>query len=127
MRPLLSIFLLLSMTKGQVPIKQQVDLTKNQPSSRRFFSDDKGNIFMRVNVWGHVGKPGSITVNDIRGDLDIEDGSGEVNVKDIAGAITIDDGSGSISVNGAGSLFIEESGSGGLDIKNVKGAVEIDE
>lgn len=50
---------------------------------------------------------GSITGDDIRGNVVIEDGSGEINIRGVKGDVQIDDGS------------------GGIDLRNVDGAVDI--
>jgi len=39
-------------------------MTQHQVSSKRYFTDEFGNILMNVNVWGHVNKPGRHVVYD---------------------------------------------------------------
>ena len=59
---------------------------------------------------------GSIRVADIAGDIVIDDGSGSIVVTEIAGDVSIDDGSGSISVTNAGGKVTVSDGSGSIDV-----------
>ena len=43
---------------AQSNIAEQPTFSDFQISSERYLTDDKGNIMMYVNVWGHVGSPG---------------------------------------------------------------------
>lgn len=59
---------------------------------------------------------GSIRVSDVQGGVAIEDGSGSIVVTDVAGDVSIDDGSGSISVINAGGKVTVSDGSGSIDV-----------
>lgn len=59
---------------------------------------------------------GSIRVSDVQGGVAIEDGSGSIVVTDAAGDVSIDDGSGSISVMNAGGKVTVSDGSGSIDV-----------
>ena len=43
---------------AQSNIAEQPTFSDFQISSERYLTDDKGNIMMYVNVWGHVGQSG---------------------------------------------------------------------
>ena len=49
---------------AQSNIAEQPTFSDFQISSERYLTDDKGNIMMYVNVWGHAGSPGSHVVYD---------------------------------------------------------------
>ena len=43
---------------SQSNIAEEPTFSDFQISSERYLTDEKGNIMMYVNIWGHVGKPG---------------------------------------------------------------------
>ena len=43
---------------AQNDIAEEPTFSDFQISSERYLTDEKGNIMMYVNIWGHVGKPG---------------------------------------------------------------------
>jgi hypothetical protein len=43
---------------AQNNIAEEPTFSDFQISSERYLTDDKGNIMMYVNIWGHVGQPG---------------------------------------------------------------------
>ena len=49
---------------AQSNIAEQPTFSDFQISSERYLTDDKGNIMMNVNVWGHVGAAGHHLVYD---------------------------------------------------------------
>ena len=50
--------LLFGLLFPQGDVTAQPTFSDFQISSERYLTDDKGNIMMNVNVWGHVGSPG---------------------------------------------------------------------
>ena len=50
--------LLLALLFPQGDVAEQPTFSDFQISSERYLNDEKGNIMMYVNVWGHVGTPG---------------------------------------------------------------------
>jgi hypothetical protein len=50
--------LLLALLFPQGDVAEQPTFSDFQISSERYLNDEKGNIMMYVNVWGHVGSPG---------------------------------------------------------------------
>jgi len=50
--------LLLALLFPQGDLAEQPTFSDFQISSERYLNDEKGNIMMYVNVWGHVGSPG---------------------------------------------------------------------
>lgn len=68
---------------------------------------------------------GSITVDNITGDLTINDGSGNITINNIAGDLMINDGSGSIHAEMIKGSVRVEDGSGGITINNVEQGVTI--
>ena len=70
---------------------------------------------------------GSMTVQDVGGDVTIDDGSGDIRVARLGGRLEIDDGSGDIDVREvAGDIAIDD-GSGDLDVIKVGGGVKVDD
>jgi len=43
---------------AQINIAEEPTFSDFQISSERYLTDEKGNIMMYVNIWGHVGSPG---------------------------------------------------------------------
>jgi len=63
---------------------------------------------------------GSLTIENIRGDLEVTDGSGEIDIEGVSGNVTIDDGSGDITIaNVEGNVEIEDN-SGSIDVEHAK-------
>ena len=52
------LLLLFGLLFAQNNIAEQPTFSDFQISSERYLNDEKGNIMMYVNVWGHVGSPG---------------------------------------------------------------------
>ena len=50
--------LLFGLLFAQSNIAEELTFSDFQISSERYLNDEKGNIMMYVNVWGHVGSPG---------------------------------------------------------------------
>jgi len=70
---------------------------------------------------------GSITLRDIGNDVEIDDGSGPIQIADVNGNLTIEDGSGSIEIkNIQGNVYIEDS-SGEIMAKNIGGDFKVDD
>ncbi|MCA1778892.1 MAG: hypothetical protein LC637_05795 [Xanthomonadaceae bacterium] len=77
---------------------------------------------------------GSIVLDDVRGDVRIEDGSGSIKARNLGGALEIVDGSGSMSVinvlgdikfnDGSGSISVQHGG-GNLDIRDGSGSITV--
>ena len=59
-------YLILMIFLGLISAEDKSDLaptfTDFQISSERYMTDDKGNIMMYVNIWGHVSNPGHVLV-----------------------------------------------------------------
>ena len=59
-------YLILMILLGVISAQDKSDLaptfTDFQISSERYMTDDKGNIMMYVNIWGHVSSPGHVLV-----------------------------------------------------------------
>lgn len=72
-----------------------------------------------------VDSSGSIQVDTLVGNLDIEDGSGSIRISDIQGNVVIDDGSGSIAVTGVSGNVSIDDGSGSISVIETGGAVTI--
>ena len=52
------LLLIFGLLFAQSNIAEQPTFSDFQISSERYLNDEKGNIMMYVNVWGHVGSPG---------------------------------------------------------------------
>lgn len=70
---------------------------------------------------------GSITVQDVTGDIALDDGSGSIDLTRVGGRLTIDDGSGSISAQQVGGDVTITDGSGSLKVTRVEGSVTVDD
>ncbi len=70
---------------------------------------------------------GSMTVENIDGQLKIDDGSGAITLRDIGNNIRIDDGSGPIQIADVNGDVTIEDGSGPIELKNIKGSVDIED
>jgi len=68
---------------------------------------------------------GSLRVDTLRGNLDIEDGSGSIRVSGIQGNVVIEDGSGSIVVNDVSGNVTVDDGSGSISVMNTGGKVAV--
>lgn len=63
---------------------------------------------------------GSLTISNVRGDLEINDGSGEIDIDGVTGNVVIDDGSGEITIqNVEGDVEIDDN-SGAIRVSHVK-------
>ena len=56
--------LLFGLLFPQGDVTEQPTFSDFQISSERYLTDNKGNIMMNVNVWGHVGQSGHHLVYD---------------------------------------------------------------
>ena len=56
--------LLFGLLFPQGDVTEQPTFSDFQISSERYLTNAKGNIMMNVNIWGHVGSPGSHVVYD---------------------------------------------------------------
>ncbi len=70
---------------------------------------------------------GSITIENVDGEVKIDDGSGSITLRDIGNDVTIDDGSGAIMVRSVNGKLTIEDGSGSIEIKNIIGSVDIED
>lgn len=89
-----------------------INLTVNVPQNINLMIDDSS---------------GSMSVEDIIGQLDIEDSSGDIYITDIKGNVDIDDSSGDIEAVAVSGYLKIDDGSGGIDVKDVVGDVSIDD
>lgn len=70
---------------------------------------------------------GSISVENMDGEIKIDDGSGSITLRNISNDIEIDDSSGSIQIADVnGSVSIEDA-SGSIELKNISGSVDIED
>jgi len=80
--------------------KKLINLTVNVPKSINLRIDDSS---------------GSMSVEDISGQLDIEDSSGDIYIADIKGNVDIDDSSGDIEAIAISGYLTIDDGSGGIE------------
>lgn len=63
---------------------------------------------------------GSLTIENIRGDLIVSDGSGEIDIDGVTGTVEVEDGSGDLTIrNVEGNVEIEDN-SGSIDVSQAK-------
>ena len=70
---------------------------------------------------------GSMSIENIDGELKIDDGSGHISLRDIGNHVQIDDGSGSIMITDVNGDLSIEDGSGTIEMKNITGSVDIED
>lgn len=70
---------------------------------------------------------GSVTIEEVRGDIVVDDGSGSITMTNVGGAIEIEDGSGSVKISGAGGDVSIDDGSGSISVSDVAGSVVVDD
>ena len=68
---------------------------------------------------------GSMSIENIDGELKIDDGSGHISLRDIGNHVQIDDGSGSIMITDVNGDLSIEDGSGTIEMKNITGSVDL--
>jgi len=61
---IISIFISLIFGQNQQSDNRLKSYADYQLSSERYITNSEGRIFMKVNIWGHVGSPGSHLVNE---------------------------------------------------------------
>lgn len=70
---------------------------------------------------------GSLTIENVRGDIRVDDSSGSIKMSNVGGTVDIEDGSGSIKLDGVGGDISIEDGSGSIDVAEVTGSVIVDD
>ena len=129
-------------SKARSIIKSDLVLTLEREGDRAILVS-----FFKPGKWGWDGSPsidlqikipdnfnlliddgaGSLSVQDVGGDITVDDGSGSIKMIRVGGDIRIDDGSGSISVKEVGNTVAIVDGSGSITVRNVGGSVVIDD
>ncbi len=66
---------------------------------------------------------GETMARGLRGDVDLDSGSGRIDVEDIVGDLSVDTGSGSVTVAGVVGEVSIDTGSGSVDVEGVRGPV----
>jgi hypothetical protein len=123
-------------------IESDLDLTLERDNDRAvlradfagggWLSGHDGSIQLEVTVPEAISLDindgsGSITVQDVTGDIALDDGSGSIDLARVGGRLTIDDGSGSIAAQQVGGDVTITDGSGSLKVTRVEGSVTIDD
>ena len=93
---------------------------------------DSPSVELYVEVPAHLSltiedSSGSVTVDNVRGDIRLDDSSGSIKMTDVGGTVDIEDGSGSISITGVGQDVLIEDGSGSISVSGVNGSVIVDD
>jgi hypothetical protein len=70
---------------------------------------------------------GSVEVRNVRGGIELVDGSGSIRMVDVGGRLKIRDGSGSIAVEGAAGDIEIVDGSGSVTVVRVGGSVSVED
>lgn len=109
-------------------INYVINLTVKVPRTFNLRIDD-GSGSMTVeeiggNVWIDDGS-GEILLRNIDGSVEMDDGSGDVELHSIGGDITIDDGSGTVEIIGSQGSVEVDDGSGSIHIRDCRGDVTI--
>lgn len=66
---------------------------------------------------------GETMARGLRGDVELDSGSGRIDVEDIAGDLSVDTGSGSVTVAGVEGEVSIDTGSGSVEVEGVRGPV----
>lgn len=69
---------------------------------------------------------GSATIDGVRGDVRVDDGSGSLSLTRV-GRVEVNDGSGSLEIDDAGGDVSIVDGSGSIDVRRVAGSVTVDD
>jgi DUF4097 and DUF4098 domain-containing protein YvlB len=69
---------------------------------------------------------GSVTIQDLRGDVDVHTGAGSVEAYNIQGRLKVDTGSGSVTVKDMEGESDIHTGTGGIDMAGAAGRVRLD-
>lgn len=107
-------------------------LTAGQRPFRRLFNSVSYAINLTVRVPESLklrinDGSGSMTVDNIEGDVRIDDGSGNIELSDIGGLVEVDDGSGDIDLRTIRGDIMVDDGSGTVEVVECAGRVEIDD
>ncbi len=104
-----------------------IDLEVQIPQGLAIFVDDGSGPMTIENVGGDVGiddGSGSIVVTGAAS-VAIDDGSGSIKISDVSGDVMVEDGSGDITIRNVGGTVTIDDGSGGIDVKNVEHDLDI--
>lgn len=105
-----------------------VNLTLTLPSRLNLDIDDRSGSITIDEIGGDIvidDSSGSIKLTDLGGSLRIEDSSGSIDIRDVKNDVEIEDSSGEIEVlHVAGNVVVSDS-SGGIDVRDVEGDFEV--
>jgi DUF4097 and DUF4098 domain-containing protein YvlB len=104
-----------------------IDIEVTMPSDLMLdVEDGSGGIeISHVSSLPLNGGSGSIKIEDISGNVDVDDGSGTITIAGVSGSVSVDDGSGAIRIRDSNEVTIIDDGSGGISVRDVAGNVEI--
>jgi hypothetical protein len=110
----------------------RIDVEVKRPSGEvRFFGigmTPSAKLIITMPAEGNVtakSGDGSITVDDIRGRLDLRTGDGSIRARNAGGQMTISTGDGSITLDGATGDLDGESGDGSVRVSGTLGTVKL--
>ncbi len=114
-----------------VTARGRLDLSLEVPSTLPLVVEDtSGSVRISdVEALSLDDGSGSITIEEVAGNVWVTDGSGSLDIEEVGGTVTVEeDGSGSIEVETVdGDVVIKEDGSGSIRIADVAGDVLIEE
>jgi len=104
-----------------------IDIEISMPQGLALEVDDGSGA---VEIYGVSGLSlndgsGSVTIENMQGDVSVDDGSGAISITGVNGRVSIEDGSGPIRVRDSLEVVVFDDGSGKIDIDNIEGNVEI--
>ena len=104
-----------------------IDIEVNMPGHLVLDVDDgSGGIeISNVSSASVIDGSGSILIEAVAGNVDVDDGSGSISISGVSGTISIDDGSGPIRIRDSSEVIILNDGSGEITIENIHSNVDI--
>lgn len=105
-----------------------INLTINMPAEMDLDVDDGSGSITIEDIAGNLiidDGSGDIEIVNAKGNVEVDDGSGGVSLEEITGDVSVDDGSGEISIEGVAGDVSVDDGSGSITIRNIGGNVTV--
>lgn len=111
-------------------VQRVVDLVIEVPEGMAMDVEDSSGetVVRRVGALRLRDSSGELTIEDVRGDLDVTDSSGGITIAQVAGGVRVTDSSGELSIRDVRrDVVVDEDSSGEIDVVGVGGDVLVRE
>jgi hypothetical protein len=111
-------------------VQRVLDLVIEVPEGMAMDVEDSSGetVVRRVGALRLRDSSGELTIEDVRGDLDVTDSSGGITISQVAGGVRVSDSSGELSIRGVRrDVVVDEDSSGEIDVRDVRGDVLVRE